>query len=121
VGRLTRVSVGAACALTPALLLVVAMVGWLGAAIFGAHPFWPIERLTLSEAAALQDGGEVARLLAEGQDPNARYTVRAGLLEGGAGLFTPVEAAVAANRAEILAILVHAGAAPPVREGGESR
>jgi hypothetical protein len=58
-------------AMMPAALLALARVVFLVLAAFGVHPFWLNEPLNLAEAAALRDRGEVARLLAEGQDPNA--------------------------------------------------
>jgi hypothetical protein len=112
VGRLSRATAARASAALPAVLLAAATVTWLAAAAFGAHPFWPSESLTLSEAAALRDGGEVARLLATGVDPNGRYSIRGGFLYKDPVVLTPVEAALAADRPEIVAILVHAGATP---------
>lgn len=108
-----------ACAALPCGLLVVSMLGWLAMGwAAGAHPFWPVEPLTLSEAAALRDGGEVAKLLADGHDPNARYPIRAGFLVDDAVELTPVEAAQLADRPEIVQILVHAGATPPAPSPG---
>ena len=112
-GRLSRATAARASAALPAVLLAAATVAWLAMAAFGAHPFWPSESMTLSEAAALRDGGEVARLLAAGVDPNGRYSIRGGFLYSDPVMLTPVEAALAADRPEIVAILVHAGATPP--------
>jgi hypothetical protein len=97
----------------PGFLVAAATIVWLLMAAVDAHPFWPSEPLTLSEAAALRDGGEVARLLASGVDPNARYPIREGFLYSNAVVLTPVEAAQAAERPEIVAILVQAGATAP--------
>lgn len=94
----------------PAVVLAIARLVLLALAVQGAHPFWPWERLTLSEAAALRDAGEVSRLLAEGQDPNRRYEVRRGFLKSGALHITPMEAAVAARRPEIVQLLLDGGA-----------
>jgi hypothetical protein len=82
-------------------------------AAIDAHPFWRVEPLNLSEAAALRDGGEVARLIAAGHDPNQAYPIRAGLLLSSGVTLTPVEAAVVADRPEIVQLLVDGGARPP--------
>jgi hypothetical protein len=113
VGRLTQAGLVRAAAALPSGVLAVATLTWLALAPFGAHPFWPIQPLTLSEAAALRDAGEVARLLADGVDPNARYPIRAGFLASNAVVMTPVEAAQMADRPEIVKILIYAGATPP--------
>ena len=99
--------------MAPCLALAAATIVGVALGMMGAHPFWPAVPLTLSEAAALRDGGEVARLLASGQDPNARYPIRAGFLLNDAVELTPVEAARMADRPEIVQILVYAGAVPP--------
>jgi hypothetical protein len=79
-------------------------------AFAGAHPFWQWRPLTLSEAAAVRDAGEIGRLLELGNDPNARYPLRAGILYDEPSLLTPVQAARAAQRDEIVDLLVSAGA-----------
>jgi len=112
-GRLNATAVMGLAAGLPFAVVAAATATWLLLAPAGAHPFWPVEPLTLSEAAALRDAGEVARLLAEGHDPNARYTIRASLL-GHAAEMTPVEAAQLAERPEIVALLIHSGATPPI-------
>ena len=81
----------------------------LAASLIGRPPFWTAEPLTLSEAAAFRDGGEVARLLAAGVDPNATYPVRRGAVRGRIEA-TPLEAAQAAGRDEIVLLLRDAGA-----------
>ena len=77
--------------------------------VAGQPPFWTAEPLTLSEAAAFRDGGEVARLLATGLDPNASYPVRRGAVRGRVEA-TPLEAAEAARRGEVVQLLREAGA-----------
>jgi len=77
--------------------------------VAGQPPFWTTESLTLSEAAAFRDGGEVARLLAMGLDPNASYRVRRGAVRGRVEA-TPLEAAEAAGRGEVVQLLRAVGA-----------
>jgi hypothetical protein len=97
----------------PAIVLCIVLVACLALATAGAHPFWQWQPLTLSEAAALRDAGEVARLLREGQDPNRAYPVRADLLSSRGAELTPMQAALAARRPEIVQLLVAAGVPPP--------
>lgn len=75
----------------------------------GGPPFWTTEPLTLSEAAAFRDGGEVARMLAAGHDPNGSYPVRRGAVRGRVAA-TPLEAAEAAERGEVVRLLRESGA-----------
>ena len=100
----------------PAAVLAVARAAFLILAVWDIHPFWLWEPLTLSEAAALRDRGEVARLLAEGQDPNATYPVRRGFVRRSSVRMTPLESARAARRDEVVQILVDAGADPDLPE-----
>ena len=99
-------------AIVPAAVLAVARVVFLVLAAWGLHPFWMWEPLNLAEAAALRDGGEVARLLAEGADPNATYRVRRGFVREYMMQLTPIAAARAARRDEVVQVLVDAGATP---------
>ena len=104
----TRPALLMACAL-PALAAVgVSAVIVVSAAAEGAPPFWHGGPLTLSEAAALRDQGEVSRLTASGADPNAVYELRPGVLA--ASSLTPLEAAVGARRAEMVELLMLRGA-----------
>ena len=68
--------------------------------------------MSLAEAAALRDAGDVARQLAAGADPNAVFPVRGGVLDALPMRVTPLEAAVEARRAEIVSLLLARGAKP---------
>jgi hypothetical protein len=105
----------------PAALLTVVRALFLVLAIWDIHPFWLWEPLNLAEAAALRDRGEVARLLAEGHDPNATYRVRKGFLRDYSMMLTPIAAAQTARRDEIVELLVDAGARlPEAADGSEA-
>ena len=99
-------------AAAPAALLALTRVVFLVLAVWDVHPFWRWEPLNLAEAAALRDRGEVARLLAEGEDPNATYRVRRGVVRSYAMQMTPMAAALAARRDEIVQLLLDGGARP---------
>ena len=99
-------------AAAPAALLAVVRVAFLVLAMWDIHPFWRWEPLNLAEAAALRDRGEVVRLIAEGQDPNATYRVRRGMVQRYAVQMTPMAAALSARRDEIVELLLDAGAQP---------
>ena len=94
----------------PGALLIVATAAMLLGLPFGADPLWQVEPLTLPEAAALHDSGEVVRLIDLGEDPNAAGPVRPDLLRNDAQVVTPLEAAVGARRADIVELLLENGA-----------
>jgi hypothetical protein len=100
-----------AVAALPAALLGVMTAGMLLRALAGTHPLWRVEPLNLSEAAALRDPATVARLIGHGEDPYLRREVRADLLFNDRTELTPLEAAIASGRAEVLEIIL--GSAPP--------
>lgn len=92
-----------------ALLISCMLPAVIAIAIAGASPLlWKGGSLTLSEAAALRDAGEVVRQIASGADPNAAYPLRPGVLA--ASSLTPLEAAVGARRAEMVQLLAVHGA-----------
>jgi hypothetical protein len=97
----------AACACS-----VLVVVGW----VVGAAPFWPVTNVTLSEAAALKDAGEVVRLITrEHHDPNRAWPIREGVL-GPAREMTPLEAAVTIRRLQMVRVLLRYGAVLPAGE-----
>jgi hypothetical protein len=99
-----------AAALPPALLAAftgVALLLGLG----GRHPLWPISEPNIAEAAATRDAASVVLLLREGHDPDVARFVRPGVLARGAVRITPLEAALAEQRLEIVDILLRYGAA----------
>lgn len=95
----------------PGTLLIVATAALLAAVPFGVDPWWRVESLTLPEAAGVRDNGEVIRLIARGGDPNAAAMVRAGLVHSSRDfVLTPLEAAVAARREDMVELLFENGA-----------
>jgi ABC-type uncharacterized transport system auxiliary subunit len=97
----------------PALALafpgVIVALGSLGLGLMtvaGVNPFWSEPVVNISEAAALRDSATVLRLIRRGEDFAAPHSVRAGVLFDRAITLTPVEAAVAARRAEVVEALL---------------
>ena len=82
----------------PGGLLIAATAAMLIALPFGVDPLWAVEPITLSEAAALRDNGEVVRLIESGEDVNGTSAVRPDILSTHSLVITPIEAAVAAER-----------------------
>ena len=100
----------AICAAAPALVAVAVSASIIVTAAAGAPPpFWRGGSLTVSEAAALRDQGELVRLIESGSDPNHVYPLRSGVLAIRSS--TPLEAAVGARRAEMVDLLMLHGAA----------
>jgi len=71
---------------------------------------WPPVNLTLSEAAALGDAGEIANQIARGVDPNSPAIVRRGFVNRDPVVLTPLEAAVEHQRPDIVGVLILNGA-----------
>jgi hypothetical protein len=103
-------------AMIPPALLALARVAFLVLALWDVHPVWLFEPLNLAEAAALRDRGEVALLLAVGENPNATYRIRRGFIRDYPVEMTPMAAARAARRDEIVQLLLDAGARPHVSD-----
>jgi hypothetical protein len=91
-------------------VLITATVLLLFGLPFGIDPLWRVEPLTLAEAAALRDNGEIMRLISRGEDPNQSGTVRANFLRNDPLVVTPLEAAVGVDRPDVVEVLVDNGA-----------
>lgn len=103
-------------AVSPLLVTFAGSLLIAGGWAVGADPWWTPPTLSLSEAVATRDAGEVTRLVEqEGADPDAVWQVREGLL-GPAVRVTPLEAAVLARRGEMAALLLRLGATVPAGE-----
>ena len=109
VGRVNRPAAFAVA--IPGCLLAAASLVALMLAAFGDYPMWPHEDVNLAEAAGVREEAEVARLIERGQDPNASYPVRPGLLFERPANLTPLEAAVINDDPAIVALLFANGAA----------
>ena len=101
-----------AVAALPAALLGVMTAGMLLRALAGTHPLWRVEPLNLSEAASVRDPATVALMISRGEDPYLRREVRADLLFNDRTELTPLEAAIASGRDDVLEIIL-ASAPPP--------
>ena len=90
----------------PPVALAFAAVVLIAAGQAGANPFWPTHAITISEAAALRDTASVAAMAESGLDLTVPRQVRPGLLDNAQPIaVTPAEAAIRADRIEILALL----------------
>lgn len=97
-------------AAAPAILLALASLAWTAGGLAGGG-LWPARDETLSEAAATRNKAEAARLIAMGEDPNRPARVRKGLLPGDESrVVTPIEAAVAVRRPDMVQMLLDYGA-----------
>ena len=99
----------------PAVLACVEIV-MLVLSLAGDHPRWRAEDVNMSEAAAIRDFAEVARLVERGESPSMVRPVRAGMSDGTSSTLTPLEAATIAEREEIAAYLIERGARPAAGE-----
>ena len=88
VRRLTLVA-----AALPAVGLGILTAGMLLRALVGTHPYWRVEPVNLSEAAALRDQATVVELIRRGENPYQRREVRADLLFNDRAELTAFEAA----------------------------
>jgi hypothetical protein len=105
VRRLTPRTIAIAAGL-PATILAVGSVLMLAGAACGRDLLWFEQPVNMSEAAAARNPAVVARLLRQGEDPGKPRTVRAGFVSNRRVTFTPIEAAIAAQRAEVLEVLL---------------
>jgi hypothetical protein len=106
---LTIGSLPVAAVAFPGALLAAASLGMLMMAVVDVHPMWKTESLNMSEAAALRDAATVFQLVRAGESPSERRHIRAGLLFERSVSLTPLEAAIAAGRSEIVGLLLEVG------------
>ena len=106
--RQTALLAAALC--LPGALLIAVTAAMFTALPFGIDPLWHVEPVTLPEAAALRDNGEVVRLIGLGADPNEAGIVRQYFAHNEAHVLTPLEAAVSIRRAGIVDLLLEHGA-----------
>jgi hypothetical protein len=93
----------------PGLLLAAGTLAMLVGLVGGVDPLWHVEPVTLAEAAALEDNAEVVRLIGLGENVNAVNRVRPQVLDQHELMLTPIEAAVAAERADMVQLLLDHG------------
>jgi hypothetical protein len=111
-----RVTLAGAMAALPCVALAAMSAWWVAGGWFG-RGLWPPDQVTLAEAIATRNNAEALRLITLGANPNERSRVRDGLLTNGYDVVVlPVEAAVGAQRADSLRMLLANGAAVDDRE-----
>ena len=98
-----------AAALAPVALAVFTAAS-LVLALVDRHPLWQVSEVNIAEAAATRDAASVVLLIQQGHDPDLPRFVRPGLLARGAVRATPLEAAIAEDRLEIVDVLLRHGA-----------
>ena len=108
--RRRRAALLASALCLPGALLIVATAAMFVALPFGIDPVWHVEQVTLPEAAALRDSGEVMRLIGLGADPNEAGTVRQNFAHNQEHVLTPLEAAVSIQRVDMVDLLLENGA-----------
>ena len=93
----------------PCLVLTLLSAWWTAGSAAGKG-LWPSDEVTLSEAVATRNNAEAVRLIERGANPNQPSPVRDGLLTNGyAVTVKPIEAAVGAQRADSVRMLLANG------------
>ena len=96
--------------ITAPCLALAASGAWWAMGGLTSGGLWPADDVTLGEAVATRNNAEALRLIEHGADPNAPSHVRDGLLTNGYEVnVKPVEAAVGAQRADSLRMLLANG------------
>jgi hypothetical protein len=111
-----RAGVVGVLASLPCIVLAALSAWWFADGLVG-HGLWPPDDVTLAEAIATRNNAEALRLITIGANPNLPSRVRDGLLTSGYDVvIKPVEAAVGAQRADSLRMLLAHGAVVDKRE-----
>ena len=109
IGLLARLTAWSVALPGMAVAMAFAVSG--AAALFRGRPIiWPPTDVTLSEAVALRDQGEVVRQIMMGIDPNKRYLVRRVFRVDEEVALTPLEAAVVTREPYMVDLVVDYGA-----------
>ena len=90
----------------PGALVALWSLGLCAMTLAGPNPYWTQQPVNMSEAAALRDAATVVNLIRHGADPREPHPVRAGALFDHAVTMTPLEAAVAARRPEVVDVIL---------------
>jgi len=98
------------CVAAPGIVVAI-LFGMSGAAslLTGRPLIWPPPDVTLSEAVALRDRGEVVRQIMFGVDPNRRYPTHDVFREGEEVALTPLEAAVITREPVMVSLVLGYG------------
>lgn len=112
VRRLIAGCASLAVGLPGAVLALGTAVMMLGA-INDSPPWWRVDPVNMSEAAALRDQATVVAMMANGEDPYVRREIRADLVFNNRVALTPIEAGIAAHRSEIVDIILFSARTPP--------
>ena len=111
-----RVAIVGAISALPCIVLAIMSASWAAGGWLG-RGLWPPDHVTLAEAIATRNNAEALRLITLGASPNQPSRVRNGLLTSGYDVvITPLEAAVGAQRADSLRMLLANGAVVDERE-----
>ena len=97
----------------PGAVLALGTAVMMLEAVNGSPPWWRVDPVNMSEAAALRDQATVVRLMANGEDPYVRREIRADLLFDNRVDLTALEAGIAAHRSEIVDIILFFARTPP--------
>lgn len=115
VRRLIAIFAVAAASL-PAVAIGLDSLAAAATTAVGRNPYWRQEPVNMAEAAAVRDLGTVVQLIRRGEDAHLRREVRADLLFNDRVELTPFEAAIAAQRPDMLELLI---ADAPIQDQAE--
>ena len=103
---MTRADAPLVAIAVPAATLAMVSLALVVSAAMHRGPLWSDRTLNVSEAAATRDRATMIQLIEKGSDPAKAYPVAAGILFDRPLHLTPLEAAIAARRPEIVDLLL---------------